>query len=1063
MDGSIRVKATVDTSDFKKLNTQLNREATSIQKECDKVTKELEKVNGEIKKIQDETDKDLKLAVTDEQTAKLLEIEAFQIKDLVDKQTQLNAKASEYKDELDAINKKREQLSKQESLALANSKAMEQVSAQQAQQAYLNKIKSAEQYDNELERVRETMYQIVKATQEENSAQGYSFNTDEALKANEQYQSLRRQLELLEGESQKYAQLKQQEAVASASNELSANISAQKEKQAYLEKIQSVAQYKSELESLSAQMGAYEAEAQELASASKGSLNADEILKANKDYQKLNSNMELLKDNAPSLGDRIKSAFSTARTGIKNTTSKVKGFAGKIGGVVGKFTSLQKSGKKTFSDIGSSIKKGTQSLKKFAVGLIGARGLFGLLKQAVSSYLSTNDELSNKISAIKNAFGQLLAPAVEMLVGLLEKALSLVDAFVKSLTGVSIIAKANASAVKGQTDATKDLTDAQKKNQKQMAGFDVANAFSDSSSSSSNSNSSSGSGLDSEASSLVGEMEKLAQRIKNLWNAEDFYGAGEAVAEELNKWISKVKNLDWDGVRDKVNSKVKAIAEALNGFTENIDTEGIGNIIGEGFMTGVSGLDTFLTTYKWDVLGSKLAQGLNGIIDKIDGKKIGKTISDTLTAGLNLVNSFLEEFKFFDLGSKLGNMITGFDWKGNMNKLLTTVTSALNGILDTISGLFENFNIGDVLIKLRDGILDYIKSGKLTELTEKLFHSLGSILGNLVSSGINTMIDNIRKAINLWEIIKTYFQDQIEEAGGNVAQGILNGIVEGIKNIGDWIYEHIFKPFIDGFKNAFQIHSPSKVMSEMGGYIIQGLLDGINNLKAKVKEVWENIKSAFTTVTATLKDSFSNTWNKIKDGWGALVSKTAQKTAALKNSFTPTWNKMRNSWNAVKNKTATKTAKLKDSFSSAWKKIKNSWKNIKSTSATVVVSIKDKLTSALRSILKGLVNMVNKVIGVLNKIPGINISKISVPKLARGTVVNRATLAEVGEAGREAVVPLQNNTQWTEFWDKQFAKAVQKVRGNGNGNTYIYLDGKSIAPAMVRHRNTLNFETGGVI
>ena len=65
---------------------------------------------------------------------------------------------------------------------------------------------------------------------------------------------------------------------------------------------------------------------------------------------------------------------------------------------------------------------------------------------------------------------------------------------------------------------------------------------------------------------------------------------------------------------------------------------------------------------------------------------------------------------------------------------------------------------------------------------------------------------------------KQYFQKKIEECGGNVVEGIFKGIVDGVKGIGTWIKQHIFDPFIDGFKNAFGIHSPSTVMAEQGGF-----------------------------------------------------------------------------------------------------------------------------------------------------------------------------------------------------------------------------------------------------
>lgn len=56
---------------------------------------------------------------------------------------------------------------------------------------------------------------------------------------------------------------------------------------------------------------------------------------------------------------------------------------------------------------------------------------------------------------------------------------------------------------------------------------------------------------------------------------------------------------------------------------------------------------------------------------------------------------------------------------------------------------------------------------------------------------------------------------------------------------------------------------------------------------------------------------------------------------------------------------------------------------------------------------------------------GFNIPTI--PKLAKGGVVDRATLAMIGEHGREAVVPLENNTGWID-------ELARKINGPNNNN-----------------------------
>ena len=96
------------------------------------------------------------------------------------------------------------------------------------------------------------------------------------------------------------------------------------------------------------------------------------------------------------------------------------------------------------------------------------------------------------------------------------------------------------------------------------------------------------------------------------------------------------------------------------------------------------------------------------------------------------------------------------------------------------------------------------------------------------------------------------------------------------------------------------------------------------------------------------------------------------------------------------------------------------------------------IISLYKGYINGIIGGINMAIGLLNKIKipdweifgsyagkGINIPKI--PKLARGGIVDSPTLAMVGEAGKEAVMPLENNTQWI---DKLADKLSAKTAGN---------------------------------
>ncbi len=87
------------------------------------------------------------------------------------------------------------------------------------------------------------------------------------------------------------------------------------------------------------------------------------------------------------------------------------------------------------------------------------------------------------------------------------------------------------------------------------------------------------------------------------------------------------------------------------------------------------------------------------------------------------------------------------------------------------------------------------------------------------------------------------------------------------------------------------------------------------------------------------------------------------------------------------------------------------------------------LISGVNALIKGL----NKIsIDVPDWVPEIGGKKFgfkipTIPKLAKGGVVDKATLAMIGENGKEAVMPLEKNTGWI----KQLAKEIASEQGGG--------------------------------
>lgn len=115
------------------------------------------------------------------------------------------------------------------------------------------------------------------------------------------------------------------------------------------------------------------------------------------------------------------------------------------------------------------------------------------------------------------------------------------------------------------------------------------------------------------------------------------------------------------------------------------------------------------------------------------------------------------------------------------------------------------------------------------------------------------------------------------------------------------------------------------------------------------------------------------------------------------------------------------------------------WNGIVTTFATLGDTISGAIKGAINTVIGGAVNIINGfikainfAIGIINAIPGVSITKLTlldVPQLAKGGVVESPTLSMIGEQGKEAVVPLENNTEWI---DELAGKLGNSMFGNAD-------------------------------
>jgi phage-related protein len=99
-------------------------------------------------------------------------------------------------------------------------------------------------------------------------------------------------------------------------------------------------------------------------------------------------------------------------------------------------------------------------------------------------------------------------------------------------------------------------------------------------------------------------------------------------------------------------------------------------------------------------------------------------------------------------------------------------------------------------------------------------------------------------AKNIWnDIINTFKGINLEQIG----KDIINGLIHGIKSMAGAVWKEV-KAIGSGvtgvIKNVLGIHSPSRVMMELGGYVTDGLAIGMNNNAHKVLDASYSLSQA---------------------------------------------------------------------------------------------------------------------------------------------------------------------------------------------------------------------------
>ena len=422
--------------------------------------------------------------------------------------------------------------------------------------------------------------------------------------------------------------------------------------------------------------------------------------------------------------------------------------------------------------------------------------------------------------------------------------------------------------------------------------------------------------------------------------------------------------------------------------------------------------------------------------------------TESYSDNLSSANETIEEIK--------GNL-SGFDELNNLTFNTSDnddLTSIDTGDVDSISYMSETLTaalakVDDFRTKMAE--IQYIVgpvSSTLMVLLGIIIAIVGIFTGHFVLAGIGAAMAGIGVAGMISNISNGNFAELFDKIGEKVKNSKVGQwcsekweeLKTGFGNFGDWCSEKW-----NNFKNGLSTFGDNvktgwEDLKTSTGDCLEAFKDTIKDKLDKAKEKLDTWKQNLSDWGDKTKQKFDDIEDKVN---GALSTALDN----IKTTVSDKWNKVKLWWNEH----------IAPIFTSAYwqSKIKTFVNQIKYMINCIIVTVQNGINSIINKFNNsGLVTFFNEKLKL-----NMNLSPITIPQLqymAKGGIVNSATPAIIGEAGAEAVIPLENNTQWMN----KLATIIAAELGKQNSDIVMQIDGKTVAKSTVNEIQKMNKRNG---
>ena len=467
------------------------------------------------------------------------------------------------------------------------------------------------------------------------------------------------------------------------------------------------------------------------------------------------------------------------------------------------------------------------------------------------------------------------------------------------------------------------------------------------------------------------------------------------------------------------------------------------------------------------------AGGLAGAFELLSGK-VSFIVSGIKNLGLSLKALTFDKLVSFGETIYL-NALYAKDFVVNSGKLIVELgktalelgKSALAwGVHAAQMGLAAAAEIAQSVAAGVAAAATWALNGAIAVLTSPITLVIAAIaaligIGVLLYQNWDTVVEFAKTA---WQGLCDFISG-ICQAIGEFFSGLWTKLQEIFEPIGQWFSEK-FQQAWDAIVNIFS------GIGEWFSGVFQGAWDAIVNIFTPIGswfgERWADVTSALANIGAWFTDMFQKAWTGLTNIFSKLGSWFGERwndvTSALSSVSNWFGDMFTNAYNAVKDAFSS----IGDFFRGVWDTVKSIFVNAGQMVGEAVggafKSAVNAVLGTIENVVNGFIGMINGVLDVVRNLPGLgwvgSVSTVSLPRLARGGIVDSPTIAMIGEAGKEAVVPLEN-TGFIQTLGRVVSSAVVNAMAgvspqggfSGDGDIVIQIAGHEFGRVAIQEIN----------